>query len=120
DRTLVLIDPEGALAPSLPGDQVPLFATRSTAVAHCEAQLLRQQFPELAVPARVEVLDSPAMAPLEPADAEALVARMERRTYADATVLRRVGQRFGGVYFIVSGTVTTTARDPEGESVRLT
>lgn len=120
DRTLVLIDPEAALTPALPKEQVPVFATRSTAVAHCEAQLLLRHFPELAVPARVEVLDSPAMALLEPEDAGALVAQMESRTYSDGAVLRRVGQRFGGVYFIIAGTVTTTARDPEGHRVRLT
>ncbi|MGC0141481.1 glutaminase A [Pseudactinotalea sp. Z1732] len=124
-RRLVLIDPDANLTSvlpvdHLPGGQVPVFSTRSTAVAHCEEQLLRRHFPDLAVPARVPVRDSPAMAQMSPQDAEALVTRMESRTYDDGAVLRRIGQRFGGVYFIVSGTVTTTARDPEGNQVRLT
>ena len=118
-RHLVLIDPEATLAEALPQDQVAVFATRSAAVAHCEEQLLSRYFPDLAVPDRVPVLKSPALAMMSAADTEALVARMQHRIYDDGTVLRRMGQRFDGVYFIVSGTVTTTARDAEGNRVRL-
>src|SRR5690625_268813 len=118
-RHLVLIDPEATLSPALPREEVAVFATRSSAVAHCEEQLLRDYFPELAVPKRVPVVNSPALAMLAPEDTEALVARMQQRRYDDGTVLRRMGQRFDGVYFIISGTVTTTARDADGNRVRL-
>lgn len=44
---------------------------------------------------------------------------MEPKEYDDGDVIRRVGQRFGGVYFIVSGKTTSTVPGPEGR-VKLT
>lgn len=119
DRHLVLVDPEGVLSPNFTDTEVPAFATRSTAVAHCESRLLQRYVPQLSTPVTVPVPDSPVLAQLATPDAERLVARMEVRRYRDGEVLRRVGQRFGGVYFIVSGKVTTTARDAEGNRVGL-
>lgn len=65
------------------------------------------------------VTDSPALAPLDPAQRAALLHYMEHRTHEDGEVIRRVGQRFGGVHFILSGRVNTIATDPDGNRVRL-
>lgn len=119
DRQLVFIDPEDTLAAAVPDVEARTFATRSTAVAYCEDHLLRRHFPELSTPSTVPVPDAPALSLLAASDAEELVARMETRHYQDGEVVRRVGQRFGGVHFIVSGRITTTARDPDGNRVGL-
>lgn len=118
-RQLVVIDPDGALAGVLPPDVVPTFATLGAAVAFCEDRLLERYAPGLETDGRVEVVDSPALVHLSGVDAAALVARMESRSYADGEVVRRVGQRFGGIFFIVSGRINTLARDAEGNRVTL-
>lgn len=118
-RRLVFIDPEDTLSTAVPEAEAATFTTRSTAIAHCEDQLLRRHFPELSAPSKVPVPDAPVLSLLSASDAEELAARMDTRHYQDGEVVRRVGQRFGGVYFIVSGRITTTARDPDGNRVRL-
>jgi glutaminase len=65
------------------------------------------------------VVDSPALAPLEAPQRTRLLDYLEHQAHEDGAVLRRVGQRFGGVHFIVSGRVNTIATDPEGTRVRL-
>ena len=118
-RRLVTVDPEGAFDGAFRPGRVPSFGTLGAAVAHCEDELLARYAPDLPLPAVVPAAASPVLAQLDPEDAAALVARMERRHFADGEVVRRVGQRFGGIHFIVSGRVTTTTRDDEGRPVRL-
>ena len=62
------------------------------------------------VPDRVDIPDFPALASLPPEDIAALEKRMEPSTVDDGGVIRRVGQKFGGVYFILSGKVATSSR----------
>ena len=63
--------------------------------------------------------DSTALSSLAPEDVAALVGLMEDRSYDDGATVRRVGQRFGGVYFIVSGRISSYAVDSSGNRVRL-
>lgn len=98
---------------------VPVFRGLGEAVEHCEDALLAQYGPPPAASERVTVMDSPALALLEEPDRERLAELMEQRFHTDGDIIRRVGQRFGGVHFIVSGRINTIATDPEGERVRL-
>ncbi len=118
-RRLLTVDPEAKLAHAFAGGRVRTFASRSSAVAYCEDRLLERHARGTRSPSVVSALDSPALAFLDPDDAAALVARMEVRTYGDGDVVQRVGQRFRGVFFIVSGRINTFARGVEGAPVTL-
>ncbi|MEC5180403.1 glutaminase A [Arthrobacter sp. CG_A4] len=121
-RGLVLIEADGSVAESLnqeTGQPVPSYATRNAAVEYCENLLLAHYGNQLLLPDHVPVTASPALAPLEDADAEALQALMTARKYDDGDVIRRVGLRFGGVYFITSGKVSSTSPGPTADRVKL-
>lgn len=117
DRALVLVDTTGIVSASVEG--VPSFPTRRAAVEHCEEELLRRYGAHLPVRSAVAVEDSAALASLAPEDVAALVARMEPRSYDDGVTVRRVGQRFGGVFFIVSGRIDSYAPGPTGDRIKL-
>lgn len=118
-RELAVIDPEDRITSALDHEHVPSFGTLATAVAYCEDQLLSRHAPELPAPVAVPVVDSPALATLTRSERDALAARMVPRHYDDGEIVRRVGQRFGGIYFIVSGRINTSARDASGNRVTL-
>ncbi|WP_024476274.1 glutaminase A, partial [Arthrobacter sp. CAL618] len=115
-RELVLIDSDGALADTFEDvdREVPTFDTRTAAVEWCEDQLIAAYGDNLFLPTLVKVTDCPALSPLTSEDAAALAARMEEREYDNGHVIRRVGQRFGGVFFILSGKITTSVPGPTG------
>ncbi|GAA4284454.1 glutaminase A [Brevibacterium daeguense] len=121
DRQLVLVERIGSAAASAfePEADVPSFHSRGEAVEHCENRLLARYGGSAREPDRVEVVDSPVLASLEPEERTRLVGLMERRTYSDGEVIRRVGQRFGGIHFIVCGQVSNFATDPFGQRARL-
>ncbi|GAB3560655.1 glutaminase A [Spelaeicoccus albus] len=120
-RELLLIDGEGSLADALnnSGHAVPTFRTRTAAVEHCEDRLLAIHGAGLNLPATVSVAASPALSPMDPADIAELAKLMERRRYDDGEIVRRVGQRFGGIFFIVSGQILTLTTGPDGKRIRL-
>ncbi len=118
-RQLVLVDSEGTTAQALEDVAVPVFDSRGVAVEYCENTVLARYGDHLDLRTSVPVSQSPALDPLDPEDVAALVARMEVRRYDDGDVVRRVGQRFGGVFFIVSGKINTIAADVRGTRVRL-
>jgi glutaminase len=120
-RKLVLIEADGAVAEQLeqPDRPVPSFATRSAAVEYCENRLLERYGDRLLLPDHVPVTASPALAPLDEADALALQALMTAKKYDDGDVIRRVGLRFGGVYFITSGKVSSTSPGRTADRVKL-
>ncbi|MFC0247114.1 glutaminase A [Citricoccus parietis] len=105
--------PHGHAAP------VPVFQGLGEAVEYCEDALLERYGAPISATERVPVTESPALDLLEEADRERLAALMEHRFHEDGDVIRRVGQRFGGVHFIVSGQINTIATNPLGERVRL-
>ncbi len=115
-RELVLIDGEGTLAETFKDvdREVPTFQTRSAAVEWSENQLIAKYGYELQTPGIVKAIDSPVLSPLSTDDAQTLEAMMEPKDYDAGDVIRRVGQRFGGVHFIVSGEITSTVPGPEG------
>ncbi|MBP3037351.1 glutaminase A [Arthrobacter sp. zg-ZUI100] len=121
-RGLVLVDSEGTVSNDLTGRgrEVPSFATRNAAVEYCESQLISAYGSELVLPDTMEPIDSPALNQLEPEDAQAVQDLMEERVYDDGDVVRRVGQRFGGVFFIVSGLIATSMPAPDGSRIKLT
>ena len=124
-RELVLVETDGSVAalldetPGADGQAVPSFASRSAAVEYCENRLLERYGHQLLLPDHVPVAASPALAPLDAADAEALAALMTAKQYDDGDVIRRIGLRFGGVYFITSGKVSSTSPGPTAERVKL-
>ncbi|HEY4616117.1 MAG TPA: glutaminase A [Citricoccus sp.] len=95
------------------------FGSLGDAIEFCEDRLLeRHGRPSRPVP-RVPVTASAVLASLERHEREHLESLMEPRAFEDGDVIRRVGQRFGGVHFIVAGQVNTVATDPQGRRVRL-
>lgn len=120
-RTLAVIDSRGLLTGTSLVEQhrVPTFISRGPAVEYCENQLLQAHGTAAAGRSRVPVFDSPALAELQEDDRRRLDAHLEHQRYEDGDIIRRVGQRFGGVHFIVTGQVNTIATDPEGHRVRL-
>ncbi|WP_026535123.1 glutaminase A [Arthrobacter sp. H14] len=121
-RELVLIDGEGTLSETFKdvGRAVPTFETRRAAVEFAENRLITTYGDELSLPDAVPAAESPALSTLTPEDAAALAARMEPKMYDDGDIVRRVGQRFGGVFFIISGRISTITTGPEGQRVKLT
>lgn len=120
-RQLVLIESKGLLddTPLAVESTVPIFLSRGGAVEYCENQLLGAYGTDISGPGRVQVPDSPALAPLEEWQRTRLLSYMEPRNHADGDIIRRVGQRFGGVYFIVSGQVNTIVTGHQRDRVRL-
>lgn len=110
----------GATGPAGPdGTDTAVFGGLGEAVEYCEdALLVRYGAPPTATE-RVPVTASPVLAGLEAAERTRLAELMEHRLHADGDVIRRVGQRFGGVHFIVAGRINTIATDPDGERIRL-
>ncbi|WP_026533191.1 glutaminase A [Arthrobacter sp. H41] len=121
-RELVLIDGEGTLAETFKDvdRDVPTFDSRTAAVEWCENELITEFGDELCLPSEVEVSQCPALSPLSDSEVEQLAERMEDRVYDDGHVVRRVGQRFGGVYFILSGKIVTSVPGPSGGRLKLT
>ncbi|WP_104180209.1 glutaminase A [Arthrobacter sp. B0490] len=122
DCDLVLIDGEGTLAETFRDVDrpVPTFDTRTAAVEWCENELITRYGGDLLLPSTVDVAQCPALNPLSDEDVEALTAHMEDRTYEKGHVVRRVGQTFGGVFFILSGKIATSVPGPTGERLKLT
>lgn len=122
DRELVLIDGEGTLAETFRevDRAVPTFDTRTTAVEWCENELITRYGKDLILPSEVNVAQCPALSPLTDDDVAALSLRMEERTYEKGQVVRRVGQSFGGVFFILSGRIVTSVPGPTGGRLKLT
>ena len=120
-RELVLIDGEGTLAETFRNVDraVPTFDTRTAAVEWSENQLIARYGVGLQQRAVVPVTESPVLSPLDLEEKQTLEALMESKNYDDGGIIRRVGQRFGGVYFITSGKITSTVPGPEGR-VKLT
>lgn len=118
---LALIDGEGTLAGTLHDldREVPTFATRNAAVEWAENELIGRYGDQLYLPSAVSFADSPALEPLSSEDVARLESLLEVKEYDDGDLIRRVGQRFGGVHFIASGKVTSTIPAPEGR-VKLT
>ncbi|MCC3266779.1 glutaminase A [Arthrobacter gengyunqii] len=119
---LVLVDGEGTVTNDLAarGREVPSFPTRNAAVEYCETQLIASYGSELVLPDVMEPVESPALNQLDPEDAQKVQDLMEERVYDDGDVVRRVGQRFGGVFFIVSGMIATSMPAPDGSRIKLT
>lgn len=118
-RQLILVDPDEVLAPAFSTAAVTTINTRELAIAQCENELLRRYGTPESQRARVPVTDAPALSLLETEDISTLTAMMHRRSYADGDVIRRVGQRFGGVFFILSGRILTITTDTGGNRVPL-
>ncbi|MEE1622298.1 glutaminase A [Zafaria sp. J156] len=105
---LAVIDHEGRISEALCTGVTPLFARRTDAVEWAEELLIERHGAPGLVKDAVAVPDFPALAPLSAEQVEALDAAMEDKRYDDGEVIRRSGQKFGGIYFITSGKVATS------------
>ena len=99
---------------------VQAFDTRSVAVEYAENRVIGRFARELSQTGAVRVTESPALSSLSAEAVHALESRMEEQHHDDGDIVRRVGQRFGGVYFIVSGKINTIVTGPHGNRVKLT
>lgn len=121
-RELLLVDPEGVLAGLSAGSQAPgltVFDSHDRAIGFCEQLLLERYGEPSSIPRSVPVAASPVLSPLSSEDATRLAERMTPRHCGDGEVIRRVGQRFGGVFFIVSGSISIIASHADGTRFRL-
>ncbi|WP_449278172.1 glutaminase A [Leucobacter sp. GX24907] len=118
DRRVLLIDPEQVLE-GVATDGIRCFDSYDHAIAICEQLLLERYGGPSALPRAVSVTDSSVLARLDDADAAKLVSLMTARRYEDGEVIRRVGQRFGGLFFIRSGLVDIVATREDGTRFRL-
>lgn len=111
-RMLVLIEAEGEIGEAVGGgrNDVPVFGTRNDAVEWAEEWLIAVHGRPSLVPESVAVPDFEALAPLSAEDIAVLEAAMETRSIEDGQIIRRVGQKFGGIYFILAGKVVTSSR----------
>jgi glutaminase len=93
------------------------FPSRNDAVEWAETMLLQRHGSEDLVPSEVAVRDFAALDPLDSADIDLLESLMEESRIEDGRIIRRPGQEFGGVYFILSGKVVTSTLQ-NGKPVR--
>lgn len=106
-RTLALVQDE-LFAPL---EAVKFFSNRNDAVEWAETTLLlRHGTPDL-MPQEVAISDFAALAPLSESDIRELDSMMTESRVSDEKIIRRVGQDFGGVYFILNGKVVTSTHD---------
>ncbi len=103
-RTLVLVQDELFS----PLEEVKFFSNRNDAVEWAENTLLLRHGSEDLMPQEVAIEDFAALAPLSAEDILLLVSSMVESRIADSQIIRRVGQDFGGVYFILNGKVVTS------------
>ena len=115
---ILLVDPDDRFGATLSRD-IPMFDSIDRAIAACEYRLLQRYGTAASMPQIVPVVDAPVLAPLDPEDIAKLTAYMLPRHCKDGEVIRRVGQRFGGVFFIMSGTISIIASHSDGTRFRL-
>lgn len=118
DTSLGLVDPFDRLANLLvPVDmQVEIFEDRNDALSWAEDQILRQYGDEDCFPD--EAISTPVL--LEGIDEkirEKVVSLLKREEYDTGDIVRKVGDEFDGIRFIVSGEVHTLNPEDEGGDV---
>lgn len=118
-RQLILVDPDGLIDHAFGDEHTRTFDAHDLAIIHCERTILERYGDADSMPVEVPVEDAPALAMLDADDLSAITALMEPVSYEAGEVIRRIGQRFAGVFFILSGTVSTIASDTEGNRFRL-
>ncbi|GAA4368625.1 glutaminase A [Paeniglutamicibacter cryotolerans] len=110
-RVLGLIDEAGATSSHVCAEGDPLFTTRTEAVEWAEEQLLARYGGEHLSATEVDIPDFDVLAPLSTADIAVLEELMVPLQVQDGIFLRKTGENFGGVYFILSGKVTTSTSE---------
>lgn len=118
-RRIMLVDPDHVLEAVFPADDAARFESTDEAIARCEEALLDRYGAPGSSPEEVPVIASPALSMLDPADIRAIASLMDRRTFTDGEIVRRVGQRFGGVFFILSGSIDIIGSDLDGNRVKV-
>ncbi|GAA1893030.1 glutaminase A [Paeniglutamicibacter psychrophenolicus] len=103
-RTLALVQE----IPFEPLASLRSFPSRNDAVEWAQATLLARHGTADMVPETVAVRDFAALAPLDGADIALLESLMEESRIEDGRIIRRPGEEFGGVYFILGGKVATS------------
>ncbi|EMQ97907.1 glutaminase A [Paeniglutamicibacter gangotriensis] len=93
------------------------FPSRNEAIEWAQSTLLARHGSPDMVPETVAVRDFSALAPLDASDIAKLESLMEESQIEDGRILRRPGQEFGGVYFILGGKVATSTLE-SGKAVR--
>lgn len=117
----VLVDPEGILPRAGDGPPAALrsFRTRNAAVEWCEDRLIERYGDPDCQTARVEVADHPLVTEIGAEAMRVIEPLLVRRRFADAEAIVAAGSPAVGIYLILSGRVVSSARGPDGETLRL-
>lgn len=116
-RQLAVIDAGGRLAEALEDGPTPVFPGSTEAIEWAEERLIRTYGRRGLIPRTAALAEFAALAPLTEEEVSALDAHMEDVEYDDGDLIRRSGQKFGGIYFITSGVVSSSTLH-DGHRVR--
>ncbi|APF41285.1 glutaminase A [Neomicrococcus aestuarii] len=120
-KSICLVDPDGAITEQLDKScrkSIPSFPGHPVAMEWAEGEVIGRYAPELITPDSVDVRSSATLEPLKSADLDVVSALLEDRSYESGHVIRRIGQPFAGIQFIVSGRVSLTGRTTDGSRYR--
>lgn len=98
---------------------VTVFPTRAEALTWAEDEILEKFGGPECMPDKVRSTDSDLLISLSDEDVEEIRSKTTRVEWPAGTTVLRAGQRFEGVYMVVSGNVEITRRSPTGERVEL-
>lgn len=98
---------------------VTVFPTRAEALTWAEDRILEKFGGPECMPDKVHSTDSDLLSSLSDDDVAEIRSKTTRVEWPAGTTVLRAGQRFEGVYMVVSGNVEITRRSPTGERVEL-
>lgn len=118
-RRLVLIAEKGSEHTKGLERPMTVFATRAEALTWAEERLLDEFGTEECMPDRVHTTRSELLSDFSEQDVREIRSLTERVAWPAGTTVLRAGQRFDGIYMVISGTVEVTRRSPHGDRVEL-
>lgn len=120
-KSICLIDPDGAVTSQLASEcsmTIASFPGHPAAMEWAETHILERFAPELVSPQSVDVAATATLEPVSREDVQKIEELLEDRRYEAGHVIRRIGQPFTGIQFIVSGRVSLTGRATDGSRFR--
>lgn len=118
-RRLVLIAEKGSEHTKGLERPMTVFATRAEALTWVEDRLLDEFGTEECMPDRVHTTRSELLSDFSEQDVHEIRSLTEQVSWPAGTTVTRAGQRFNGIYMVISGNVEVTRRAPNGDRVEL-